>query len=263
MLYDCFLFFNELDLLEIRLGELAESVDRFVLVECAWTHQGKPKPLVFAENRERFAEWLPMIEHVVVTDHPDTTEPMVLEPFHRECLARGLHAADPEDLAMISDLDEIPSPAAIAEGRRRLAAREADAFAFEQALYYYFVNGYQCQCTGTRIAPVRVVRERGPQKMRHTGWTALRRDGMPNWGGWHFSYLGGKKAIREKTAAFCHPGCGAEKWMNDAHLDRVLATGHDLYDRSATGRFVDVDDSWPQHFLANRERFAHLEKELP
>ena len=51
MVYDCFTFFNELDMLEIRLNTLAEVVDKFVLVEMAYTFQRKPKPLYFDENK--------------------------------------------------------------------------------------------------------------------------------------------------------------------------------------------------------------------
>ena len=52
--YDCFIFYNELDLLEIRLKTLDSVVDHFVLVEATKTHRGKDKPLYFEENKERF-----------------------------------------------------------------------------------------------------------------------------------------------------------------------------------------------------------------
>ena len=55
MIYDCFTFFNELDLLEIRLNILAEHVDRFVLVEANRTHTGITKPFFFEANRARFS----------------------------------------------------------------------------------------------------------------------------------------------------------------------------------------------------------------
>ena len=51
MVYDCFLFFNELDLLEVRMHELNNSVDFFVLQESTKTHSGKPKSLYFQENK--------------------------------------------------------------------------------------------------------------------------------------------------------------------------------------------------------------------
>ena len=68
MIYDGFMFFNELELLEIRLHELSDVVDRFILVESPITHSGKHKPLYFAAAREepRFAPFLGRLGHVVV-----------------------------------------------------------------------------------------------------------------------------------------------------------------------------------------------------
>ena len=68
--HDCFIFFNELDALELRLEELDPVVDRFVLVEARTTFTGQAKPLVFAEHRGRFAKFLPKLVHVVVDELP-------------------------------------------------------------------------------------------------------------------------------------------------------------------------------------------------
>ena len=57
MIYDCFTFFNELDLLEIRLNVLNSAVDKFVLVEMTKTHSGVDKPLLYDENKELFAQF--------------------------------------------------------------------------------------------------------------------------------------------------------------------------------------------------------------
>lgn len=57
-IYDCFIFFNELDLLELRLNELSDIVDKFVLVEGTKTFQGDDKPLYFEENKDRFKEYI-------------------------------------------------------------------------------------------------------------------------------------------------------------------------------------------------------------
>lgn len=70
MVYDCFPFFNELDLLELRLRELSPVVDKFVLVEATRTFQKKEKPLVFEENKNRFSSFLDKIEHIVVGKFP-------------------------------------------------------------------------------------------------------------------------------------------------------------------------------------------------
>jgi len=53
--YDCFPFFNELDVLEIRLKELWDVVDVFVLAESNLSHSGKPKEYIFENNKDRFA----------------------------------------------------------------------------------------------------------------------------------------------------------------------------------------------------------------
>src|SRR5277367_3065030 len=67
-IYDCFLFFNELELLEIRLNEMYEYVDYFVLVESTESFVGKPKPLYYAQNKERFNQFNDKIIHVIVSD---------------------------------------------------------------------------------------------------------------------------------------------------------------------------------------------------
>src|SRR5215831_14334612 len=105
--YDCFPFFNELDILEIRLHELYRDVDTFVLVEAPWTHQGDPKPLFFEENKRRFKRFLPQIRHVVVPDQPKTDDPWVRERYQRECIRLGLADVRSGDLVIVSDADEI------------------------------------------------------------------------------------------------------------------------------------------------------------
>lgn len=76
MIYDCFSFFNELDLLEIRLNTLDKVVDKFILFESTLTHTGNPKPLYYAENKDRFAKFSDRIVHIVVNDFPAMPEDM-------------------------------------------------------------------------------------------------------------------------------------------------------------------------------------------
>ena len=140
--FDCFTFFNELDLLEIRLNELDAVVDRFVLAEAPLTFRGKPKPLHFAQNRDRFARFLPKIEHVVVEDLPtggrDTPNGYFkTERFQRNALMRGLGTAAEDDFVVLSDVDEIPRAGAVAAilstpGRR--------VHALQMRFYLYFLN---------------------------------------------------------------------------------------------------------------------------
>src|ERR1700732_4815745 len=116
-IFDCFLFFNELDLLELRLNELSDVVDFFVLAEATVTYRGVAKPLIFRQNKDRFAPFLNRIIHVVVDDMPgcgpSEPERWRRENFQRQALLRGLSGARARDYVIISDLDEIPHPSAV------------------------------------------------------------------------------------------------------------------------------------------------------
>ena len=78
--WDAFQFYNELDVLEVRLHELNASVHRFVLVEATRTHSNKPKPLYFQEAASRFAAFSDKIVHVVVDDLPSVDISCALPP---------------------------------------------------------------------------------------------------------------------------------------------------------------------------------------
>src|SRR5690242_8981156 len=108
-IYDCFLFYNEIELLKMRLEELNAAVDYFVLVESVETHKGDLKPLHFKENQHLFAEYLNKIIHIVVDErHPELTGLWEKENYHRNCISRGLKQCHPSDIILLSDLDEIP-----------------------------------------------------------------------------------------------------------------------------------------------------------
>ena len=70
-IYDGFLFFNELDLLDLRLNTLNDVVDYFVLVESSITHQGESKPFIFEENKQKYQKFLEKIIHIKVTNTPE------------------------------------------------------------------------------------------------------------------------------------------------------------------------------------------------
>jgi hypothetical protein len=104
-------FFNELDMLEIRLATLDNVVDMHVIAEAPVTHTGLPKPLYFANNLERFRPWLHKIVYVCVDDMPDET--WAREKHQRKALLRGVGDLDESERFLLSDVDEIPHPSAV------------------------------------------------------------------------------------------------------------------------------------------------------
>ena len=113
--WDAFTFFNEVDVLRLRLNTLSGVVHRFVLAEATKTHSNLPKTLHFeaVKSDPRFSPFVPQIEHVVVGDLPDSDDSWQLEHFQRNALVRGLAEADDDDIVVVSDCDEIPSPHAV------------------------------------------------------------------------------------------------------------------------------------------------------
>lgn len=110
MVYDCFCFYNELDLLEIRLNILNGCVDKFVLVEATRTQRNNPKPLYFAENKERYKKFEDKIIHLVLDEYPEHIEQWTIENLQRNYIMKGLEQCSDDDIILISDLDEIPRP---------------------------------------------------------------------------------------------------------------------------------------------------------
>lgn len=70
MIYDCIPFFNELDILKLRMQILAPYVDRFVLEEASVTFSGEKKEMLFSKNREMFREFEDKIIYIAVENSP-------------------------------------------------------------------------------------------------------------------------------------------------------------------------------------------------
>ena len=114
MIYDCFQFFNELDILKIRLEVMNPIVDKFVISEATETFSGLKKPLYYEENKELFSEFQDKIIHVVVEDTPEG-DTHYRDTFQKNAVTRGLKDCRDDDIVIFSDLDEIPNPEKIKE----------------------------------------------------------------------------------------------------------------------------------------------------
>ena len=239
---DCFTFFNELDLLEIRLNSLAPYVDAFIIAEGDRTHAGNPKPMYFRENQERFMDF--PIVYVPVTLPDDSRIGLqrlgpnwYRENCQREALYYGLSELNlrPIDIVLVSDLDEIP---------------DLDGYCpsegyFSQKLYYYYLNTYMSDdWHGTVAFKKETIDQIGTQQARELRWS------IPCVGkGWHYSYLGDPKT---KIQAFAHQELNVP--ANIDVLDERKQKLLDPFGRDATIQVVDLDG--PEWLLQNRERYS-------
>lgn len=253
MIYDCFTFFNELDLLELRLQELKDVVDRFVLVEATKTFSNNPKPLCYQENKERFKDFQEKIIHIVVDDLPENPkDSWENQYFQRNAIVRGLVNCSPDDIIIISDLDEIPRASAIAGFKGEIAF-------LEQNLYYYRLN---CLCTTAKWAIPIILRYRNlttPQEVRMYWYNRERRTEFPTIpnAGWHFSYLGDVEAIQLKLNSFSQQDFNTPEVNNKENIEAKIDAAQDLFDRPEfEWTFVKIDETYPRAIYANKYKYA-------
>ena len=252
MIYDGFPFFNELELLEIRLHELDGLVDRFVLAESTMTHSGKPKPLFFHENRIKFQKFLPKIAHIIVTDMPVTQDPWVRENHQRVCIMRGMPHAQDSDTLILSDLDEIP---------RASAVREAMPFPeiamLDMAFYAGYLNAYGGQWAYAKVGPVSEYRKIGLQAARlKTDCSRVVKDA-----GWHFSYIGGVDRMAMKLESFAHQEREVQKHNRRDELKKKFETG--IHWNGSVMDFRPIDSTFPRYILENLEKYKSMIRKAP
>lgn len=281
MVYDCFTFFNELDLLEIRLNTLKDVVDRFVIAEATRTHTGKPKDLNYAKNRHLFLAFADKIEYVVVDDLLSEDEvskdiynfPWVNENRQRNALMRGLQGAHYNDIVMVSDLDEIPRPQAVLRAKSNIE-KGTDSIRFELRSYNFYLNFANFTCPkwlmGTVAAKygdlvggkllAAVIYDRYTQKSENQGIALhklrfVKSKTVIGDAGWHFSFLGGIDAIQKKLAAFSHSEFGS---VPREILEARMRKGCDLFGRNGKFFGVPMDASFPEFVIENQMRFREL-----
>ncbi len=258
--YDCFLFSNELDVLEIRLATLYDHVDRFVLVESETTHAGQPKPLYFDLNKERFAKYLDKITHIV-TDLPTSEGSIYDQAWARERAQRdacliGLKNCKSTDIVIIGDADEIASPSAIAAYRNWY---DGEIVRLKQRMFYYYLNcenkdGWDWQ----KIARYSEVKRLTPCGIRYPPAGELP---LLEQGGWHFSFLSpDAEGVAAKVRGYSHQEFNRPEITDLDHVRKCMAEGVDLYGRDLQYEFVDIDNTWPHYVYVNTREL--LEKGL-
>ena len=260
---DAFTFRNELDLLEVRLHELSDAVDWFVLVEADFTFQGGTKPFVFQENRERFAPFLHRIMRVEMTGPVEADDPWGRESLQRYGMLEGLKGidAEPDDVVLLSDVDEIPRPGAIDIAARRLADG-APQISFNQRLCFYAVDNicYTQIWRGTQAVKASEMFRRMPQDVREARGTA---EDLPD-GGWHWCNMGDPEWLIEKIESFSHDEVNLPQYKRPEFLAQCIKEGREMTGRTDIlfRREDPATLSLPKYLTENRERFAHLFSEV-
>lgn len=276
MVYDCFQFFNELDILKIRLNVLNPVVDRFVISEATETFSGLEKPLYYEENKEMFAEFADKIIHVVVADTPEG-DTHYRDTFQKNAVTRGLAGCTDGDVIIFSDLDEIPNPDKIREILGNF--REDKIYHFAQRLFYCYLNMEEVSGSllsyagefegvehkkwiGTKMLSYKLLREQnlllGELRFPERKEIGIRVED----GGWHFGYMGGhgekdiRKRVQEKVVSAAHQEYNSKHVLSN--VTDQIKDGKDIFGRSA--RFVrcEIDGSFPEYIREHQEELSFL-----
>jgi len=263
-IYDCFTFYNELDLLELRLHELYNSVDHFVIVESNQTFTNNPKPFLFDENRARYQQWADKIIHVPVTNMPGHINPWVNEEFQRNAIVRGIVGADKEDIIVVSDADEIPRAAAV----NYIKNSQQALFALRMPLFNFKFN-YMRSTAGNydvwaMAATADAFDDITPNALRNMRFSFMSlpyqysNDGceIVEHGGWHFGYLGDNQFLIDKAQNFSHQEVNRPDFIAQIDVDTAIANRTE-WDLSSPNRYeiVQLDSYFPQELLINTEKY--------
>ncbi len=267
-IYDCFTFFNELDLLEIRLEEHFEHVDYFVIAEANKSHQGFDKEYFLENNWDRYKKYHEKIIYIKVNDMPNDRYSWTLENYQRNALSRGLINANPDDVIVISDCDEMLRPSTF-ELMRNDTTREM--WVCRQPIFWSKINYAQTEPknSGYNVNSMAVVFRRltTPQELRnqtHWAFHSLPMEHINNeimtiqHAGWHFSYLGDQRQAVSKLENFAH--VEARHLIKDLNINDAIGKKLNPIAPSDPGRYdaMILDDYFPETIRQNREKWSHL-----
>ena len=275
MVYDSFQFFNELDILYLRMNILDEVVDKFVISESTVTFSGARKPLFYAQNKEMFRKFEHKIIHNVVEDTPMDCDAFTRDHHQKCAVARGLAGARPEDVVIFSDVDEIPNP----ETLKKLlpAVEDGKIYMLAQRLFYCYLNmeevsGKLLSMTGefggvekprwlgTKICRYSMLNQYTTEELRNKEQKEVGVR-VPD-GGWHFSYMGGgRNQSVEERVKYKIKSAAHQEYNNRSTLSKVrrnIKSHQDIFGRDAQMVQVEIDETFPAYLRENIDKYQYL-----
>jgi beta-1,4-mannosyl-glycoprotein beta-1,4-N-acetylglucosaminyltransferase len=262
-IYDCFQFFNEEHILDLRLNILNEFVDFFVIAESTTDHQGNKKKLNF--DSKKFKKFNNKIIYIVIDDtsevikKPHIGGESLVEQHQRNSLTRGLKNCHDNDLIILSDVDEVPDL-----NKLHLFDKKNKYAVFSQRMFNYkinLLNETENNWLGSKVCLKKNLKS--PQWLRN-----LKFKKYPFWridkprkiqiienGGWHFAYLQTPENIAKKIKSFAHGEFNKEHFIDEENIRKKISMGIDIFDRGINYKKVELDESFPKYITDNKAKF--------
>ena len=289
-IYDCFMYFDEEVVLDVRLNTLNEFVDYFVIVESIYTHKGDPRELKF--NHKKFEKFKDKIIYIVDEEtYPQTDEintedsegeksrkaifnAAYRENGQRNLITRGLKKANDEDIIMVSDVDEIPKLSEL-----NFKNVNEKIILFKQDMFYYKFNLWLPNLIWTGTKACKKKNLVNPQWLRNikdrkysffridtffskTKYTSIK---VINDGGWHFSYIKTPKEIEFKLRSYLHHREFDLNPLSVTQIDEIIRNKQAIYDlkvdktvnKIGNGSILKNFDlnKLPEYIVTNKNKF--------
>jgi beta-1,4-mannosyl-glycoprotein beta-1,4-N-acetylglucosaminyltransferase len=259
---DCFIFYNELELLKYRFDILQDIVDYFVIVESKQTFMGKPKKLYFNENISQFSSIKKKIIHIIIDNFPFDERNIEVEKQHqwlneyyqRNTINSGILSLElkNEDIILISDVDEIPDPKLLHV--IKFQNFPIDINSLEQDMYYYNLNTLQnLKWCYAKILSFKKYKELNlmPNDIRLMNIIPIKQ------GGWHLSYFGNANMIQNKIMNFSHQEYNNSLFTDIDNIQTKIESGIDLFNRKHN-TFSFISTVMNTYLPPNYEKFFTL-----
>ena len=260
-IYDCFQYFNEDHVLDLRFNILNEKVDYFIISESTRTHQGKDKKLNF--NINNFSKFKHKIKYIVadyqkkISFENHTGGESVIEQHQRDSLSEGLIDANDSDLIILSDSDEIPDLTKLNQIKKN-----SKFIAFSQMMFMYKLNLQnldESNWIGSKISLKKNFLN--PQKLRN-----LKFKKYPFWrfdkiglqiikGGWHFSFLQKPSDILKKIKSFSHGEFNKKELLDEKKIMEKIYNNEDIFSRGLRLKKIHINENYPLYIQENKDFF--------
>ena len=261
-IYDCFQYFNEDHLVDLRLNILDKYVDYFIISESTKTHQGEKKSLNF--NVNNFSKFKHKIKYVIADykeDKPFTKHQWgesVIEQHQRNAIADGIKNAEDNDLIILSDSDEIPDLSKLNQVKKNVKY-----IAFSQMMFMYKLNLQninESNWIGTRMClkknfPL-------PQKLRnmkfkkYSFWRLDKPRIQIIKGGWHFSFLLKPEDIINKIKSTSHGEYNNETFTDKKWIEKKMSENQDFLNRGYKLKKININFEYPEYIVNNYKKLT-------
>ncbi len=259
-IYDCFQYFNEDHIVDLRLNILNKYVDYFVISESTKTHQGKEKKINFKINN--FGKFKNKIKFIIADykgnvdfeKHVGGESP--IEQHQRNSLIEGTKDAHDDDLIILSDSDEIPDLKKLGEIKK-----EKKFIAFSQKMFMYKLNLQNVEESnwiGSKITKKKYLKNmqslRNLKFKDYPFWRIDKRSQQIINGGWHFSFLQSPDQILEKIKSYSH-GEFNDSSLSIETIEKRILNNKDIFNRGFKLKKIDLDNDYPKYILENKKKF--------